>query len=173
MPVAILTCTVVSRRFLIEKIKKTDPYLHNDGNFLMGDTQLWAELSTLSKIHFIKESFSTHRILEESASNSKNVKNNISFQISSNNLMLYLCNKYNLTSSLVSVYEAKIQNNKLDLAFYEMDSSLAEEVRRRKKKFTWTQWIKFFGSKYKIVNIFLSFGYLCKNLKLNKNAKWN
>ena len=139
----------------------------------MGDTQLWAELSTLASIHFMKESLSTHRILEESAANSKNIKNKIRFCISSNNLLLYLCKKYKVPSRLVEIYENKIQNYRIDLAFHEMNSNLAEDVRKNKKVFTWKQWIKYFGSKYKIVNFCLRYVYLCKTFNSNKNITWN
>jgi len=55
------TCTAMARRNLCEKVIEEGPYLHQSGKFLMGDTQLWAELVLLHRHLNISTNFMPHR----------------------------------------------------------------------------------------------------------------
>ena len=137
----ILTCTVMVRRNLCEQIIESDPYLYKSGHFLMDDTPLWAEMSTMAHLHYIPESLATHIITDESATRSKNVKKRLRFEISGAELDLYLCKKYNLSSSVRNMHEADWCDSSLRLAFHSRNAALAEEVRGKKKTFTSKEWI--------------------------------
>jgi len=148
----IATCTVVLRRSLYDDVKTADPYLHLSGHFLMGDTQLWAEISTKAHLHYMTEALATHVISEESATRSKDVKKLLRFGVSQAEMMLYLCTKYNLPTNLRSAHERWLYDASLRLAFYQRDLELANEVRSRTKKFSAEQWIRYFGTKYLIIH---------------------
>ncbi|MEM8717026.1 MAG: glycosyltransferase, partial [Cyanobacteria bacterium P01_G01_bin.4] len=45
----IATCTVVARSELVKLLTAADPLLYSSGQFLMGDTQLWAEIALKSE----------------------------------------------------------------------------------------------------------------------------
>jgi hypothetical protein len=143
----ILTCTVMVRRTLFEQIIESDPYLYQSNAFLMSDTQLWVELATMAHLHYIPESLATHNITDESATRSKDIKKSLRFAISGAELMLYLCNKYNLPSSIRNKHEASWCNYSLRLAFHSKNAEMADEVRRKKKTFTWKQWLQYYGVK--------------------------
>ena len=126
---AILTCTVMLRRELVERVKTADPYLFEEGAFLMGDTQLWVEINALSEVAFIPESLATYNILAESASQSKDVTKNLCFQISKADLFLYLGKKHNVSLSVLESMENYRHKCMLRLAFKKMNAALAEEVK--------------------------------------------
>ena len=108
-----------------------DPYLHQSDNFLMGDTQLWAETAKRSHIHYISESLATHTITDESATRSKDIKKRLRFAISNAELLLYLCKKYDLPSRIANRFEEYWCNSSLRLAFHTRNLELSDEVRKR------------------------------------------
>lgn len=148
----IATCTVVLRRALYDEVKSADPYLHQSGHFRMGDTQLWAEMSTKAQLHYIPESLATHVISDESATRSKDVTKLLLFEISQAEMMLYLCGKYNLPQHMREVHEWWWCNASLRLALYRRDPDLANEVRSRIKTFSAQEWFRYWGAKYAVVH---------------------
>jgi len=145
---AILTCTVMARRNLFEQVIESDPYLHRNERFLMGDTQLWAELATLAYFYYIPESLATHNITAESATRSKDIKKVLRFSISRVELQLYLCNKYNLPSSVKNIVEENWCYYTLRLAFHSRSAELADKVRKKKKTFTGKEWLRYYGAQH-------------------------
>lgn len=146
--VGILTCTVMLRRCLYEKVIDSDPYLFNGGYFKMSDTQLWAEMINISGAHFFPESMSTHIITEESATRSKDVTKVLRFQISGAELMIYLCKKYNLPESIMCKYEKYRCDNLLRLSYFTRDAKLAEDIRKIKVRLNIFEWLRYLGAKY-------------------------
>jgi len=148
----ILTCTVMVRRTLYARIIESDPYLHQSNHFLMGDTQLWAEIATVAGVHRIPESLATHNITDESATSSKDIKKRLRFLISVSELCLYLydkySDKYNIPLSVRNVHEADWCEFSLQLALHSRNAGLAEEVRRRKSTFTRKECLRYYGAKY-------------------------
>jgi glycosyltransferase involved in cell wall biosynthesis len=149
-----LTCTVMVRRNLSEKIIELDPYLHQSGHFLMGDTQLWAEIATVSRLHYLPESLATYNIIDESATRSKDIKRKLRFAISSSELYLYLSQKYDLPSIVRTHHEAEWCDYSLRLAFHSRNKQLADDVRNKKKTFTFEEWFRYFGAKYPTIHRF-------------------
>ena len=160
----ISTCTVMVRRNLYEQIIESDPYLYESGHFLMGDTQLWAEFIAIAGIHYIPESLATYRRHEGSASNPKDIKQKLKFAILGSELMLYLCDKYNLPLSIRNEHEAKRCNSLLRLAFHERSKELADEVLKMKRKFTCDEWLRYLGAKNLVFYYFLRVAGLFRNL---------
>jgi glycosyltransferase involved in cell wall biosynthesis len=146
--IGILTCTVMIRRSLYEQIIESDPLLHQSDHFSMGDTQLWAEVTTTADLHYIPESTATHIITGESATRSKDIKKSLRFVISTAELSLYLCKKYNLPSTARDKPEAKWCDYSLRLAFHARSPELADEVRKKKQTFTWKEWLRYYGAKH-------------------------
>jgi len=144
----ILTCTVMVRRDLCDEIVNADPFLHQTSHFPMADTQLWAEMATKARLFYFPESMATHNITDESATRSKDVRKGIRFSISNYELLLYLCDKYNLSQSIRDRYQAGYDEDSLRLAFHTRDKVLADAVRKRTKGFAGKGWLlHYYGAK--------------------------
>ena len=148
----ILTCTIMVRRALYEQVIESDWYLHQSGHFLMGDIQVWAEISTLGDVGFIPESLATHNIMDESASRTKDRKRQLRFSASCAELTLYLGNKYNFPLSMRTKLESDWHDSLLRLAFYTRDRKLAGEVRRESKALTTREWLLYYGAKNAVLH---------------------
>ena len=98
--VDIRTCTVVARRDLEKQLIESDQFLHNGDHFVMGDTQLRAEISCIAQVHYMDESLATYQMREESSTQSLDKIKSLNFLISDSEMYLYLCNKYNLPSNI-------------------------------------------------------------------------
>ena len=168
-----LTCTVMARRTLCEEIMKSDPYLHKSGHFLMGDTQLWAEMATKARLYYIPESMATHIITEESATRSKDVKKELRFTVSNVELMLYLCRKYDPSQQLKNKYEAYLYECTSKLASHTRNKELADEVRREKKSLTGKDRLRYYGAKNPIVYYPLRLAVSFRNVFKRKNSRWS
>ncbi len=156
---AIRTCTVMVRGNLYEQIIESDRYLHQSGAFLRGDTQLWAEISTMSRLHYIPESLATYNETEESATRSKDVTKMVRFKIADLELLHYLCDKYNLPSGIRNEMEATWCNHSLWFAFHRRSAKLAEEVRKRQKSFTWKEWLRYCAAGHRAVHFVCRMAY--------------
>lgn len=170
--VEIRTCTVLARRDLIEQVKAADHYIHQNDYFKMGDTQLWAEISLISEIHFIDESLATYQILEESATQSKDIKKILRFWISSHEMVIYLCKKHNLPDYIRKKYEKYWRRKTLQLAFIEKRLDLALAATKEYGPLSFRESIWYLGTKYKILRIFphlLNFTINTKRYFFKKN----
>lgn len=168
-----LTCTVMLRRTLCEQIIESDAYLHQSGHFLMGDTQLWAEMATKARLYYIPESLATYNnITEESATRSRDVNKGLRFSISAAELRIYLCNKYNLPRWLKDKHEQYFDECSLKLAFHSRSEELANEVGRRKKTFTFEEWLLYYGAKSSIAHYFLRIAVLFRNRLRKSHSQW-
>ena len=168
----ILTCTVMARLPLVNKIIEEDPYLHQNPKFLMGDTQLWAAIISQSRVHYIPESLATHIITKESATRSKDVKKVMLFNVSNSELYLYLCEKYGLSSPIRDKFLNYWCDSALRLSFHSQDKNLADKVREIKAKFSFKEWCRFYGARNGLAyHGFKLFGSTM-NLFQKKNAPW-
>ena len=147
----VLTCTVMARLALVNMIVEADPHLHQSQKFLLGDAQLWAEIISQSRVHYIPESLATHIITDESATRSKDVKKTLLFCISSAELLLYLCEKYNLSSTIRGKYLNYLCQSALRLAFHSQDKKLADNVLKMKNNFCIKDWCHFYGAQNRLV----------------------
>lgn len=157
------TCTVMGRRNLIDRVINEDPYLHQNEKFLMGDIQLFAELSLISKVYYCPESLATYRIHDESATRSRDPKKVARFQQNASEMKLYICDKHRLAESIRRKIELDWCNASLFLSFFERSATLAEEV-RKKKTFTFKEWLIYYGAKNPMLNYFFRLAALCRNL---------
>ena len=145
------TCTAMVRNDLRKNVIEADPCLHQSDKFLLGDVQLWAELSLISEVIYMPECFATYRCIDESASNSLDARKRMRFSISVAEMKLYLCDKHKLPESLRRKVEMIWCEKCLYLAFYDRNTELALKVKKRKKTFTCKEWLRFFGAKYLLV----------------------
>jgi len=150
------TCTAVIRRDLYLQVIESDPYLYQSEKFLMGDLQLWAEVSLISEVMYIPETLATYRVLDESATRSKDPRKYWRFIKSASEIKLYLCDKHKLSENIRREVECDWCNSSLYLAFHERNIDLGMEVRTKKKKFTWKESLLYLGAKY------LAIYYACR-----------
>ncbi len=167
----VLTCTIMARRIICEEVKQADPFLHQTDHFLMGDTQLWAEISVKASLHYIAESLATHNILEESMSTSKDINKTLRFSISCAELMVYLCNKYHFPQ-LKDKHEAALNDLLLRLAFQSRNGRLADKVLKSKKRLSRHEWLRYLGAKYKTIHYGYQAASSCINIFRSKYDKW-
>lgn len=169
----LLTCTVMIRRILYEQIIEADTYLHQSGHFLMGDTQLWAEMSTMAHLHYIPVSLATHTISDESATRSKDPKKRLRFSISRAELYLYLFDKYKLSSNNLNKYKSEWFDSSLKLAFHEGNARRADELKNSKESLNWSQWLRYWGAKHRAIYYIFSSAALIRNSFKKENTMWS
>jgi hypothetical protein len=143
------TCTAMIRRNLYEQIVEADPYLYQSEELPLGDLQLWAETALLSEVTYIPESLATYRVLDQSASRSEDARKSSAFGKSAAELRLYLCDKHQLSESLRKKCEQFWYYHSLRLACHSRDVKFADELRRRKKKLGFREWLWYLGTKYR------------------------
>lgn len=160
----IWTCTVVVRADLYKQVIENDPYLYKNSEILHSDLQAWAEIATISKVTYIPETFATYRILDESASHSKNKIKHYKFHKSLFETKLYLCKKYNLDKKWENITDSAWCETTLRLAFYQRNPILALEVKNKKKKFTINEQLRFWGAKYAIFYYIFKFISILLNI---------
>lgn len=159
----IQTCTVMVRRDLYDAIVESDSYLHQSDHFLMGDTQVWAELSLASRIAFMPESLATYRLLDESASRSNDKSKALRFELSHIEMLLYLCDKHKLPKHVRRIPESMWCRYSLRKAFHERNGLLATEVREKQPVFTWKEWLFYLGARYEVVHGTFRLAALCRD----------
>jgi len=147
MLLGILTSTVMVRKALYCQVVESDPYLHQSGRFIRGDTQLWAEIAALSRVHYVPESLVTYNQTEESATRSKDITKPLRLSIATAELGIYLCDKHHLSPDVRNLAEARRWFSSLRLAFYMRNAELADEVRKKKKVLTAREWLLYHGAK--------------------------
>ncbi len=139
------TLTVVARRELVATVEEADPFLHSSGHFMMGDTQLWAEISLISKIHFMAHSLAVHQIIEESATRSREKWKELSFRLNGAEMCLYLCRKHKLPEYVKKIHEKNRRRISLRLAFVMNKPDLAVTVRKECDHLTGKEWLLYQG----------------------------
>jgi hypothetical protein len=137
----------------------------------MGDTQLWAEISLISTVAYIPESFATYRVLDESASRSKNLRKHWRFYQSASEMKMYLCDKHKLSKNLRKKVESAWCDSSLRLAFHDRNAVLADEVLRRKGTFTLKEWIRYYSAKNQVFHYIYRVSALLLNLFRGKNSQ--
>ena len=157
--VDIRTCTVVARRDLEKQLIEADPFLHHGDHFVMGDTQLRAELSCLAEIHCVDESLATYQIREESSTQSLDKIKALNFLVSDSEMYLYLCNKHNLPSHIRIRHEKNLRRYSLQLAFYERNKAAAEQIRRESQKLGLKDRLWYWGTKNFVMRAAVLFMY--------------
>ena len=159
----ILTCTVVVRRDVLEQVVDSDPALYQNEALSIVDTQRWAEISHLTKVFYIDESLATHNLLEESVSQSKNKAKRLRYDIAGTEVMLYLCDKYAISSSTRDMHQKNWYRMSLSQALYEGNAQQADAVRKKKGQFTLSEWLKYFAAKNRTVNHLLRAAAYCRD----------
>jgi len=161
----ILTCTVMICRELYMKIIEADPFLHQNEEFLMGDTQLWADAVNVTQPLFIEESCTTHIISEESVTRSKENWKMTRFIANGFKLKYHLAKKYRLENELIDSLHNKMLHYQMLLSFQTNDSSLASQTKMKKNKLTFKEIYWYLAAKNKCINM------LIKRIKRIKRKK--
>ncbi len=93
----IQTLTTLMPRLVYERVINNDVFLFRLGRFLMGDTQLWCALLNEGNIKYMEDITGVYRRHLGSACNSANLKSKVRFELSCNEMRLYIAKKYNLS----------------------------------------------------------------------------
>lgn len=163
----ILTCTVMLRKDLFSLVVDSDPVLYQSERFLIGDTQLWAEIAHKSKTHYMDESLSTYNVLPVSASKSSDIYKQLKFGKSVAEMCLYLVQKYDLPESEYEYHLKKWYNCALPLAFYERDKNIAIIAQNKYKYFSLKNKLFYLGINHLYIYNMLKIFICVKNLYLS------
>jgi glycosyltransferase involved in cell wall biosynthesis len=166
------TCSAILRRSLAEEIIENDPYLYQSEDFLMGDTQLWTELALQSVVSYMPETMATYRVLENSASRNKDPEKAYRFWKSAYEMMIYLCDKHNLSDDLRKKADLAWCDVCLRLACDERNANLANEVLLKKKMFNWKERLRYYGARNIVVHYIYRVGAFFPALLRKKNSQW-
>lgn len=120
---AIHTLTVLFRKKLLDSIS-----MQNYNKSLMGDLPLWLELSQLTKFVYIEDSTAAHRITQGSASNPKNKKDQLSFQLDAKRIRFEFAKKINANIEVLSITKRNYYRTLLIKASNENNYSLAKRA---------------------------------------------
>ena len=150
----IQTSTVCVRKKLINDVVNSDPiFRHN--RFLMGDLPRWLEISRITKFKYIDENLATYNVLPESASRSENLHKQNRFYLSILDVIFYFANKYNCTEKLDKAMIARYKNKILAYSYDCRDIELAKEVKKMDLALTLKQYLLYYGTVSRLMNITL------------------
>ena len=168
----IWTCTVMIRKDLCLQLIESDAYLHKNENLGLGDLQLWAEMAVKGKVTYIPETMATYRVLDESASRSKDDRKTLRFMKSISDIKLYLCDKYSLSDELRRMEESTWYDRAMRLSFHERNAELAVEVRRKKKKLNWKEWTRYYGARNTACHYIYQVAAFIPSVFRKKSKQW-
>ena len=115
-----LSCLILAQDFF-------DYYLQIEPakrNWLMGDYPMWLYIAAKKKIKFININTGVYRILENSASHSRNLSRNLKFHISYREIALFFAEKFNSSNKSIV---------KTDLLFWEFAQEAVIEQKAKLK----------------------------------------
>jgi glycosyltransferase involved in cell wall biosynthesis len=145
------TSTVLARKDLVRKIMQSDPTLHVQETFRMGDTPLWAEISLEAEIFCMDQSLATYNLIGESATQSVDTAKKLRFWKSNSEMALYLCDKHSLPGHIRSQHENVWIKKALQLAYLEGSPELADLVVAKYGRLSVKNMIWFSGAKYRFL----------------------
>ena len=141
-----------------------EDYFHENGNeankWLLGDWPLWIYLSTKGDIYYINNITSVYRILDESASHSKDGIKNINFYFSIYEMIIHMGNKY----SFHNIDNKYFSNVYLKLLIKERINKELLKYRKKEdifKKASIKYKVLYFISRY--ISIYKAYEFLNKN----------
>ncbi len=121
------TLTVCCRRQDVVKVKAGNPYEFSE-HFLMGDIQLWVELSRLGSFCYIGEPLATAHILSESATQSRDPRRRIRFICSALEIHEHYIMKLAISDVTASHIRSRFYRTLLALAYTARDAQLASDM---------------------------------------------
>jgi hypothetical protein len=151
----IQTCTVMLRRQLVAEIMNADPSLYRNSTWPMGDTQLWIEIAARARIGFLPEPLATYRLLEESASRTRDLARAFRFEAADNEMRRYLCTKYSVSEEIRRKVDLMWCRNALRQAFHEGNVSLAAEACLLKRNLSIREHLLVLGARSRAVRSLL------------------
>ena len=124
----IFTCTVCVRKCFIERFGLKDNFC--DQNFLMGDYPRWLYISRKSKIGYLDFASATRRLMEESATQSKDLQKKWELILSGYDTRKKFMEKYPVSPELEKQILIRFNQTKLFYAFRLMNIGMAKDAYR-------------------------------------------
>jgi glycosyltransferase involved in cell wall biosynthesis len=156
----IKTMSVMVRKGLLDKYY--DPQVAIDSNWKLTDLAVWLDIAANSKIHYMDESMATYRLLEESASRTRDPQKKLEFHNSVYDIRKYYMEKYNCSHALKDKLEINHFRTLLADAYFANEKELAEEAYSYLKghhvKLSWKERLLYLGSKSSFVRRLVDVG---------------
>lgn len=113
----VFTPTVCVRSDLLFHVLNNSSECTNE-KFMMGDLQLWLELSRLAKVKYLTEPLATYNMHVESASRSKNLNKLVRFEESSKDIICLYLEKYFCPDEVRHSALSRVTSSLLKVAIY-------------------------------------------------------
>ncbi len=163
----IQTCTTCLRTELIQRYHYSDK---KRSQFQVGDTPIWMDLAMHSNVRYIDESMAVRRIIEESASQTKNITKKINFIKSVFSARMHYIDKYDCSTQLKKIVQIKYNKKMLKYGYHYTDKAVSNNAYKELKDlgyiFTFDDYMFLIGSKNHILKLFVKIYF-----KINKILK--
>ncbi len=138
----IMTLTTCYRKDILLKYRND---IRNNSNWMMGDLPLWLYISSQKSIKYMPDVTSVYRLLENSASHSKEIKKSIAFCLSSYEIRKYFAERNNCDYLIKKICINHI-NELFNLAI-SFDKNISYEIMKfamRESVYDIRTWLKIF-----------------------------
>ena len=160
------TLTVLIKRSILNSVIRDNPEC-TDKKYLLGDLQMWLEISRLGKVICLPESLATHNMLPESATHSNNPYRELNFALSVKELIYHYIEKYPCSTEVEQTAKSSACLFVLGKSWKANDSSLGkdiyDELCRIRPRFSPHAFLLYFGGRSainRIISIPLIHAYL-------------
>lgn len=168
----IKTMTVCYRKDLFETCYLNDPEIMSKPWWGI-DISIWLTISLHSKIFYIDEVFATYRLLEESASRSKNPLKKHQFHLLIYDIFFYFAKNQDLSVEIQNKIKIKYYKMLFDDSFSLNDKNLSKLALINLKKLNYSfqskDYLKYLLIKSKMENLIKKIVFFGKNSKEKKN----
>ena len=148
---SICTATSMFKRELLEYFD-----FNSFKDYKQGDLSLWLIFCQHTKFGFIKDSTTAYRIMDESASKSKDKNKLLEFNLSSRKLRYFFAKKYSNNTELITYASDTYNRSKLIKAFNQFNPSEGYNAFNSLSRKTLQSYVFYYCSKYKILHVFFN-----------------
>lgn len=124
----VITCTAMYRKELYDQIESNLSYRRARQLFFIGDVTTWLELSRVSRFGFIDEPLGVYRLLQESASRSRDPKRRLSFGLEMLWLRVLYMEHYGVPDEFFRRIVKQRARTMLELAAYLGEPDVADDL---------------------------------------------
>lgn len=150
----IKTVTVCYRKEIVDKYFDFNVVLERE--WKLSDLPLWLDISKHSKVHYMHESTATYRLLNESASRSKNPLVLHEFHKSVFDVYKYYCKKYSVSNDIINKINIHYNQSMLADAYCMNDKLLAQNsvdnLKKLNKRLSFKERLYYVSTKNRIIS---------------------
>ena len=171
----ITTSTVCFRKVLLDELRNNEKHLLLDPKLKSGELPRWLYFSLNSNFHYMDDSFSTYRVLQESACHSKSIDLRLDFSEWLGYVCKYYAHKYTCEPNVRKTVDIKYFSGQLISAFHRNNRIAAKHAYQKLRgyghRFSVLQWAYFFGAYSRVIKL-MSMPFLLLRRIWLRWSKW-